>query len=214
MNANPSQLNIVVADDHAVVRSGLSIFLQDFEDIELVGEASNGLEAVKLCEKIGPDVVLMDLNMPVMDGVEATRLIRQRCPHTQVVALTSYQNSDQAYDVIQAGAIAYLTKSVMGEELADAIRAAHAGRPTLAPEAAQALIETTQSRSPLTEPLTSREQEVLALLVQGLNNPQIAQTLHVSRSTAKFHVSRILAKLRVKSRIEAVSLAIQYNLVK
>jgi NarL family two-component system response regulator LiaR len=206
-------IRVLLVDDQPVVRSGLSAFLLVHDDLELVGEAAGGEEAVCLCERVQPDVVLMDLMMPGMDGAEATRAIRERCPQIQVIALTSFKEEELVQGALQAGAIGYLLKNVRADELADAIRAAHAGRPTLAPEAAQVLIRATRRPPALGFDLTEREREVLGLLVEGLNNPQIADRLVVSRSTVKFHVSNILSKLAADSRTEAVALALQHNLV-
>lgn len=209
------QIKIVVADDHAVVRSGLKLFLLAFDDLEMVGEASSGEEALELCAYAKPDVVLMDLMMPGMDGVAATQAIKQRYPEVQVIALTSFPQSDLVQEVLEAGAISYLLKNVSARELANAIRAAHAGRPTLAPEAAQALIYSTKTAKPSGPgyDLTAREREVLACMAEGLSNAEIAERLVVSRATAKFHVSSILTKLGVDSRTEAVALAQQHHLV-
>ncbi len=209
--SNP--IRVVLVDDHAVVRSGLGAFLLAFDDLELVGEAGGGEEAVRLCEQVRPDVILMDLVMPGMDGAAATRAIRERCPQVQVIALTSFKEDELVQGALQAGAISYLLKNVSADELADAIRAAHAGRPTLAPEAAQALVQAASHPPPPGHDLTPREREVLALMVEGLSNPQIAERLVVSRSTVKFHVSSILSKLGVDGRTEAVALAVQNHLV-
>jgi NarL family two-component system response regulator LiaR len=211
-------IQVMIVDDHGMVRRGLSTILKVKADLELVGEASNGQEALEICEQIQPDVILMDLVMPEMGGVEATRLIRERWPQVQVIALTSFQEKELVREALQAGAISYLLKNVSAEDLAAAIREAYAGRSTLAPEAIQALLQA-EAQSPLHEQeltdaygLTPREHEVLALMVEGLSNPQIAERLVVSRSTAKAHVSNILSKLGVSNRAEAIALALQHNL--
>jgi len=207
------KIKIVIADDHNVVRSGLGAFLQVFDDFELVGEAADGKEAVEVCEKKRPDVVLMDLVMPEMDGADATRIIRERFPDIQVIVLTSFKEDNLIESALQAGAIGYLLKNVSADELAEAIRSAVAGRPTLAPEATQALIKASVRKNQPAVELTPREKEVLKMMTEGLSNPEIAQRLVVSKSTVKFHVSSILSKLSVSSRTEAVSLAIQQKLV-
>ncbi len=207
-------IRVLITDDHAVVRSGLGAFMLAYGDLQLVGEARNGLEALDLCGKVHPDVVLMDLMMPIMDGPTATRAIRERYPHIQVIALTSFKEDEMVQQALEAGAIGYLLKNVSIEELSEAIRNAYAGRPTLAPEAAQALISVaTQPRKHIFE-LTTREQEILELMVTGATNRDIAEGLFVSESTVKFHVSNILSKLGVTSRTEAVSMALQEGLVK
>jgi len=210
----PKLIRVMLVDDHAVVRSGLSTFLLTCDDMELVGEASSGEQALRLCPRVEPDVVLMDLVMPGMDGATATRKIREQCPDIQVIALTSFKEQELVQGALQAGAIGYLLKDISADELANAIRAAYAGKPTLAPEAAQALIQAT--RLPADNvgfDLTEREKEVLALMMEGLNNNQIAERLVVSRSTAKLHVSSVLSKLGAASRTEAVATALKHKLV-
>jgi NarL family two-component system response regulator LiaR len=206
-------IKVMIVDDHAVVRSGLAAFLMAYDDLELVGQAGSGKEAVRLCERAQPDVVLMDLVMPEMDGAAATRAVRERCPDVQVIALTSFKEEDLVTGALQAGAIGYLLKNVSADELANAIRAARAGKPTLAAEAAQALIHNASAPRPPGHDLTAREREVLALMAQGLNNPEIAEKLIVGRSTVKFHVSSILGKLGASGRTEAVAMALQHKLV-
>jgi NarL family two-component system response regulator LiaR len=207
-------IRIIIVDDHAMLRRGLRFFLKGFDDLALVGEACSGAEALELCAETTPDVILMDMVMPDMDGAEATRLIRQRCPSTQVIALTSFQEEELIQKALQAGAIGYLLKNVSAGELAHAIREAHAGRSTLAPEAIEALVRVSRQRA--TKPvydLSDREQEVLALLAEGRSNAEIAEQLVISVATVKFHVRGILSKLGVSSRTEAASLAWQQNLV-
>ena len=209
----PNPIRVLIVDDHDVVRTGLKFFVQAFDDLELVGEAESGQQALCLCAQVQPDVVLMDLVMPEMDGISTTRAIRQDCPEIQVIALTSFREQELVQGALEAGAISYLLKNVTADQLADAIRAAHAQRPTLAPEATQALIQAaTQPPEPGYD-LTPREQEVLALMVKGLSNPEIAKRLVIGLSTVKYHVSSIFSKLGVTSRAEAIALAWQHDLV-
>ncbi|OQY16565.1 MAG: DNA-binding response regulator [Anaerolineaceae bacterium 4572_32.2] len=182
-------------------------------DLELVGEACDGREALSVCERARPDVILMDLLMPKMDGTATIQVIRERWPQTQIVTLTSFGEKELVHEALRAGAISYLLKNVSVDELADAIRAAHAGRPTLAPEATQALIQAASQEPEPVYDLTRREYEVLELMVEGLTNPDIAARLTISRSTARAHVSHILSKLEVSNRAEAVALALRSELV-
>lgn len=212
-SSTSTPIRVMLVDDHAVVRSGLSAFLQAFDDLEMVGEAGSGEEALQLCGQLLPDVVLMDLVMPGMDGARATQAIRERWPQIRIIALTSFETEDLVQAALQAGAISYLLKNVSALELADAIRAARQGRSTLAPEATKVLIRSAQQPRPLGYDLTEREREVLALMAQGLSNPDIAERLVTTQSTVKFHVSNILSKLGVSSRTQAVALALQHKLV-
>jgi NarL family two-component system response regulator LiaR len=210
-------IRVMIVDDHSMVRRGLATILRIKPNLQLVGEASNGREAVELCRRAEPDVILMDLMMPEMSGAEATAAIRKQWPQVQVIALTSFQDKDLVREALQAGAIGYLLKNVSADDLAAAISEAYAGRSTLAPEAIEALIQVEPAPRMSEEDLaaafdlTPREQEVLALLVEGLSNPEIAERLVISRSTAKAHVSNILSKMGVSNRAEAIALALQYN---
>jgi NarL family two-component system response regulator LiaR len=210
---NKLPIRVLLVDDHAVVRSGLAAVLASLDDMQLAGEAGNGQEAIRFCEAVKPDVILMDLVMPVMDGVAATRTIHERWPDIKIITLTSFGDKDLVEGALKAGAISYLIKSISAMELADAIRGAMAGKSSLSPEAAQVLMQNLKEPN-TTFTLTEREHEILALMVSGLGNNEIAERLIVSRSTVKFHVSNILSKLGVASRTEAVALALRNKLVK
>jgi NarL family two-component system response regulator LiaR len=206
-------IKILLVDDHAVVRSGLSKFLMVNKDLKLVGEASDGKEAVQMVSLHKPDVVLMDLMMPGVDGITATREIRQKYPKVKVLALTSFAEQNLVQGALQAGAIGYLQKNVTARELGMAIRSAHDGRMTLSAEAAQVLANSVAQPQIASEQLSDRERDVLRCMADGLNNNEIAETLVVSLGTVKFHISNIFHKLGVDSRVEAVKLTIEQKLV-
>jgi len=208
-----ARITVAIVDDHELVRSGLESILSLYDDLELVGQARSGEAAVALCAARRPDVVLMDLIMPGMDGVAATELLLRRSPGTKVLALTSFSDSELIERALRAGAIGYLLKSVSGDELAAAIRRAHAGLSTLAPEAAQVLIDAVTTPASDSVLLTAREREVLSLLTEGLTNAEIAARLSVSLSTVKTHVSSIIAKLGAATRTEAAAIAVRDQLV-
>jgi NarL family two-component system response regulator LiaR len=213
MNSPSKPIRVMLVDDHTMVRRGLATFLKVFDDLELAGEAESGEAAIRLCAEVLPDVILMDMVMPEMDGATATRAIRRKFPQVQVIALTSFKEGDLVKNALEAGAIGYLLKDVSADDLVRAIRSAHAGRATLSPEAAQSLVEMSNLPPAPGLDLTEREREVLTLMIEGLNNTQIAGRLTVSPSTIKSHVSNILAKLGVASRTEAVTLALRNRIV-
>ena len=206
------KIKVMLVDDHNVVRSGLVTFLRAYEDLELVAEAKNGLEAINLCHKEKPDVILMDLMMPEMDGIAATRAILAKYPDIKVIAMTSFEDEELVQGVLAAGAISYLLKNITSDELAKAIKDAVSGRSTLSPEAATALIHATRSARQPAYDLTEREMEVLNLVVQGQSNQQIADAMVISIATVKAHISNILSKLQVSSRAEAIAYAIRHKL--
>jgi two-component system, NarL family, response regulator LiaR len=207
-------IRVIIVDDHVMVRSGLRLFLLAFEDLKLVGEAANGEEAVRLCNRENADVILMDMVMPVMDGVRATREIHSQFPRIQIIGLTTFYDPEMIRNMLDAGASSFLLKSVSAIELARAIRDASNGKPTISPEIQDFL----KGHKPPTAQvskykLSAREREVLVGIINGLSNAEIARNLVISLSTAKFHVTRIFTKLNVSNRAEAVSLALQEGLV-
>jgi NarL family two-component system response regulator LiaR len=204
----------MLVDDHMVVRSGLSTVLSVYDDLKLVGEAGDGEEAVRMAERLQPDVILMDLLMPKMDGVTAIKAIKARWPKIQIIALTSFKEKEYVEGALKAGANGYLLKDVSAEELINAVRRAVAGQPSLSPEAAQVLMKNVSEPEATHQDMTARELEILALMVDGRSNNEIAERLIVSQSTVKFHVSNILSKLGVTGRTEAVALAVKHHLVK
>ena len=207
-----NRIRVLIVDDHAMLRKGLTLFLLSYPDLELVGEAANGEEAIAICNETHPDVVLMDLMMPTMDGVMATQHIRQQSPTTQVIALTSFGEETLIKSVIEAGAISYLFKKISADDLAQAIRAAKDGIATFAPEVTEILVRSVQHPALAFDHLTPREREVLALMVKGLSNSEIAEKLTISLPTTKSHVSNILSKLELTSRMEAIIKVLEHNL--
>ncbi len=214
MMVKQSEIRVLIVDDHDMLREGLVSFLMAFSDLNLVGEATSGAEAIKMCQDLEPDVVLMDLMMPEMDGVTAMEIIRRDHPNIQFIALSSFGENELVQSALNAGATSYLLKNISADRLAEAIRSASAGFSTLAPEVTKSLM----SQGPSTPPtysydLTRREQEVLSLLVNGLTNAEIGLQLNISKYTVKNYISNILSKLSVTSRTEAVSLALKQGLV-
>jgi NarL family two-component system response regulator LiaR len=208
-------IRVMIVDDHDIVRRGLALFLSGFDDLIFVGEASNAPDAIRICGEVQPDVILMDMFLPDLDGVTLTHTIRSEYPNIRVVILTSAKDEALVQAALQAGAISYMLKNISVMEMAETIRAAYAGKPMLAPEVTQALINLTV-RSNNNVPnynLTERELAILGLMAKGLNNQDIADQLFVSRATVKVYVSTILSKLGVQNRIEAVRLALQQSLV-
>jgi NarL family two-component system response regulator LiaR len=200
-------------DDHEIVRRGLSVFIQSIDDLILAGEAANGQEAIDFLETEEADVILMDILMPKMGGIEAIEYILKHWPDSKIIAMTSFEEEDLVRDAVSRGAIGFLMKNATITDLTHAIKNANDGIPTLAPEAAKILMNAARQ---LVEPridLTQRELEVLAQMVEGRTNPEIAETLSISRSTVKSHVSNILGKLDVSSRVEAVRLAIEKKII-
>lgn len=209
-----SPIRVMSVDNEAMIHSGLKTFLRAYEDIQLLVEAADGEEAVRLCTHYRPDVMLTEITLPRMDGIMATRIIRTRYPHIQTVIFTNTVNETLLKEALTAGATGYLLKNASPEELAMAIRNAHNGHTSISHEATQCLLHVAIDYTlPVGYDLTSREREVLTLLVAGMNNRAIAQALTVSRSTVKFHVSNILAKLHAKARTQAVTLALRHNLI-
>lgn len=213
MISTSQPIRVMIVDDHTMVRQGLATFLKVFDDMQLVGEAESGEVAIQLCADVTPEVILMDMVLPEMDGVAATRAIRKQFPQVHVIVLSSFKEGSLIKKALEAGAIGYLTKDVSADDLARAIRLAHGGRATLSPDVAQSLVETSNLPPVPGLDLTDREREVLILMIEGLNNTQIAGKLTVSPSTIKSHVSNILSKLGVASRTEAVTLALRSGII-
>nr|BFE55831.1 response regulator transcription factor [Dactylosporangium thailandense] len=209
-------IRVVVADDQTAVREGLALMLSLLDDVEVVGEAADGEAALDLVAEHGPDVVLMDLRMPRMDGVAATGQIRARFPQTRVVVLTTFADDDHILSALQAGALGYLTKDAGRVQIAQAVRAAAAGQSVLDPQVQQRLLAAAVQGSPAPAPaddgLTTREREVLSLIATGLSNREIAERLYVTEVTVKSHINRLFAKIGVRDRAQAVRYAYERGL--
>ncbi len=229
MDARGDVARVLLADDHALVREGLRAVLEADGGIEVVGEAENGPQAVKLCQRLSPDLVLMDVRMPLMDGLEATRRIKATMPAVSVVVVTMHENPDYLLEAVRAGAAGYVLKDSSGERIAGAVRRTLCGESPLeeglamrllerlagegVPAAAAAAATTTGDPGSLPEGITPREAEVLELMARSLTNPQIADELGISRGTAKIHVQNIIAKLGVSDRTQAAVRAVELGLV-
>ena len=210
-----SSIRVLVADDHAIVRKGIRALLATEPDIEVVGEAENGREAVTEAEKLQPDVILMDLVMPEMDGIEAIRRITARQPEARILVLTSFAADDKVFPAIKAGALGYLLKDSGPEELVQAIHQVYLGESSLHPTIARKLLQELSrpsERPPTPEPLTEREVEVLRLVARGRSNREIADQLVISEATVRTHVSNILSKLHLASRTQAALYALREGL--
>lgn len=207
-------IKVLLIDDHIVVRRGVSALLATYDEIEVVGEAASGAEGIELAKQLVPDVVLMDLVMPEMDGIEATRRVRAAVPSTQVIVLTSYSEDERIFPAIKAGALSYLLKDIGPEDLLKAIKAARRGEATLHPTVAARLMhELNNTRTSPLDELTDREREVLACIAQGMSNAVIAERLIITERTVKTHVSNILSKLHLQDRTQAALLAVRERLV-
>lgn len=212
---NEAPIRVLIADDHAVVRGGLEFFISSLDNVELVGQANNGQKAVQLCAQLQPDVILMDIEMPQMDGIEATKIICEQHPATQIVVLTSFNEPDLIQEALSAGATSYLLKDSSAKTLQEAIVAAAQGRSTLSPEVSQTLIQqiSSQTKQQIGSDLTRRELQVLEGIVDAQSNPEIAAALNISRNTVRFHVRNILTKLNACNRTEVATIAMKHDLV-
>ncbi|KPK06006.1 MAG: hypothetical protein AMJ56_15135 [Anaerolineae bacterium SG8_19] len=206
-------IKVMIVDDHPIVRDGIVNLALIHDDIELVGKASGGLDLLTQLQEIVPDVILMDMVMPGMDGLETTRAVLARYPEVKVIAITSFPQGDVVRDILDAGAVGFFSKHAEIGTLVDAIRAAHAGQTILAAEATAALIQTKTGSSELGQDLSERELEVLALVVEGLSNREIAERLSISPGTVKHHVSSCMSKLDATNRAQAAALAIELQLI-
>ncbi len=206
-------IRVMIVDDHRLIRDGLKMLLAVHDDLEVVADVGDGGEAIQLCARVEPDVILMDIVMPKVDGPTATARIRESLPHIKIIALTSFVEEELIQNMLKSGADGYLLKDVNAKELAEAIRASYQGRSTIHPAAAQVMARTLRQSPPLGHDLTEREREVLSLLANGKTNKEIAEELTISPATARGHVSNILSKLGASNRTEATALAMKHKLV-
>ncbi|MFP4321320.1 MAG: response regulator [Anaerolineales bacterium] len=206
-------IRLIIADDHDMLRDGLRYFIDSFDDLELLAEATDGEQAIWYCQEHQPDVVLMDLKMPRLGGIEAIQRLKAEYPNMKFIVLTSFVEEDMVQTALAAGATGYLLKDAGAQDLYNAIQRAYGGQTMLAPEATQVLVQATTRPPKLGHDLTAREIEILQHLVHGLSNSEIGEKLFISRSTVKNHISSIFAKLQTDSRTEAAALAIQHNIV-
>jgi NarL family two-component system response regulator LiaR len=213
VNRDRDTIRVLVVDDHELLRSGVRLSLTAQEDIEIVGEADCGEQALAVAEKLQPDVVLMDLKMPGMGGVAATRALREARPDCRVLVLSSFHDPTLVREAMQAGASGYVVKDVSSDEVADAIRSAHEGRTHLASQAAEALIASIDQSPSLGSDLSDRQREVLSLIAKGHSNQEIAERLFLSPSTVRYHVSEILVKLGAANRAAASALAVKHGII-
>jgi len=213
MKEKKQSIRILLADDHSITRNGLKIILSLYDDMVLVGEASNGMDAIKICKKTNPDIILMDLDMPILDGVSATGIIRKECPGVKVIALTSFTDKKLVKNAIKAGVSSYIVKNISPDELIKAIRSTFLGKIILSPQAIEAIVEEMKDPSVKKFNLTTQELNVFEFLVKGCSNKEIAQKLFISNHTVKFHVTGILSKLGAGTRTEAAYMATQQNLL-
>ncbi len=211
--SSQNKIKVLIIDDHDMVRKGLAILLESFDEFEVVADSDNGQMGITLCRNYQPDVILMDILMPGMDGIATTNLIHQQWPNIRIIILTSTIEENRVHDALKAGAMSYLLKNGSIDEVAEAVRSAYRYQPTLAPQAIQTLITSTQEGHDFSVDLTKRQQEVLALMVEGLNNRQIARSLFISTSTVKNHICSIYAKFNTTNRTQTVAMAVKYQLL-
>lgn len=211
--AQAEPIRVILVDDHRRVHETVSTVLNAVDDVELVAQGSDGEEAIRLCEELRPDIVLMDVVMPGMDGVAATTIIRERFPEVRILVLSSYQDHASVYAMLQSGASGYVVKGSLVHDLVNCIRTTHEGKAVFSAEVAERLIHQQEPRPARDFNLTERELEVLGLMAEGLNNNQIAYELNISRSTVKFHIANILDKLGVETRAQALVAAVKNNLI-